>query len=253
MARASGDVLRERELFRALDAARRDGRDADAARCREQLIADHLGLVHYCVRRYWNSGEPIEDLVQVGSIGLVQAVDRFDVERGVEFGSFATPTILGEIRRHFRDHTWTVRVPRGTQELVREVAVARDALTAELGRSPTADDVAERLGIDRDAVVDAIEASHAYRADSLDAPVEEGRPDPGFWDAALADVEDRHVVGPLLDSLPEREREIVRLKFFSELSQREIAEQMGISQMHVSRLLARSMEQMRAGAGGSVA
>lgn len=245
------DPSQDRALFETLRAARERGDHAAELAAREELVRLHLGLVRHCALRYRERGEPLEDLVQVGSVGLLLAIDRFDLDREVAFSSFAIPTIVGEIRRHFRDRTWSVRVPRGLQELARSVGTARESLTGELGRSPTAAEVAERLGVEEEDVLEAIEASYAYRTDPFD-------PDPdsdahGEVDAALAGVEDRETVAPLLAALPARERQIVILRFFEELSQRQIAERMGISQMHVSRLLARSLGHMRSEMLGSVA
>ncbi len=225
---------------------------------RDELVANHLPLVRHLARRYRERGEPLEDLVQVGTVGLISAIDRFDPSRGVELSTFATPTILGEIRRHFRDRSWAVHVPRRLQELQGRVTAAADDLSATLHRSPTVRELAEALGVTEEEILEALEARHAYSADSLDIEPDEdsGRAAAvalavGAEDPALAAVEDREALRPLLAALPERERQIITLRFFRNMSQSQIAQELGMSQMHVSRLLARTLGQLRAGLADS--
>lgn len=217
---------------------------------RNQIIEEHLPLAHYVARRFARRGEPIDDLRQVAIVGLLKAVERFDPDRGVAFSSFATPTILGELRRHFRDKGWTVRVPRRIQELVLAVDGAVADLSQELQRVPTPAEIAHRVGADEEAVLECAEFGTLYRPASIDAPA---RPEPGarstaatlgVEDRELLAVEDRAAVVDLLALLPERERAIVSMRFLEGLTQSEIAERVGLSQMHVSRLLSRSIEQL---------
>ncbi|MEJ5914160.1 SigB/SigF/SigG family RNA polymerase sigma factor [Pseudokineococcus sp. 1T1Z-3] len=220
------------------------GDDPRRPAARDRVVAEHLPLVERLARRYTGRGEPFDDLVQVGTIGLLSAVDRFDPARGVPLGAFAVPHVLGEIRRHFRDRGWAVRVPRRLQEHGRTVADARATLTQSLGRSPTVTEVATATGLDAELVVAALESAGAYTT----VPLEE---EPGTSrlvaeDTGLADVEDRVLLRPLLDALPARERRIIALRFVRGLSQAEIAAEVGLSQMHVSRLLARTLNDLRA-------
>jgi RNA polymerase sigma-B factor len=216
---------------------------------RDELIEMHLPLVDYLARRFGGRGEPHDDLVQVGTIGLIKAVDRFDVGRGVEFSTYATPTIIGEIKRHFRDKGWTIRVPRRLQELRSSIASARADLTQELERAPTARELANRLKVSEDEVLLALEAANAYSTVSLDASPGQDMPTVGeaigSEDAAIAGVDDRESIRPLLSSLPDREKRLLTLRFFGNLTQSQIAAEMGISQMHVSRLLSRTLAQLR--------
>jgi RNA polymerase sigma-B factor len=216
---------------------------------RDRLVEMHLPLVEYLARRFSGRGEPLDDLVQVGTIGLIKAVDRFDLERGVEFSTYATPTVVGEIKRHFRDKGWTVRVPRRLQELRAALSSATAELTQDLGRSPTVSELAAKLGVDEEAVLEGLESANAYAALSLDANDNEGGPSVadtlGEHDDALEGVEYREALKPLLDMLPERERRILLLRFFGNMTQSQIAAELGISQMHVSRLLARTLTQLR--------
>jgi RNA polymerase sigma-B factor len=215
---------------------------------RAELVERHLPLVRYFARRYANRGEPLDDLQQVGSLGLVKAVDRFDPGRGLEFSTYASPTILGEIRRHFRDRTWSVHVRRGLQELTAEVTRHVTDLTQELGRSPSVTELSVRSGRSQEEVLEALGVAAAYSADSLDAPYGEERTlgdSLGGEDPALAGIELHESLGPALDALPERERRIIQLRFYGNLTQSQIAAQLGISQMHVSRLLARTLGRLR--------
>jgi RNA polymerase sigma-B factor len=221
--------------------------DGDRA-AREQLAERMLPLARSLARRYAGKGEPLDDLEQVASLGLLKAIDRFDVSRDVRFATFAVPTIAGELKRHFRDRGWMLRVPREVQELSARVVRSREALTRELGRSPTVSEVATTLGAGVEQVLDAVRAADAYRMMSLDEPLAEGA---GALDAIGGDdegyelAEHRVLLRRGLDGLGEREREIVRLRYYEGLTQREIARAVGVSQMHVSRLIRRSIDTMR--------
>jgi RNA polymerase sigma-B factor len=217
---------------------------------REQALVELMPLVRALASRYAGRGEPLEDLVQVGSLGLIKAVDRFDVDRGVDFSSYAIPTIVGEIRRHFRDKAWAMHVPRQLKELSLRLSRTLDELTTELGRSPTIAELAEACGVEEEDVVDALDSSNAYSTRSLHAPFEEGGDDSladklGVEDTGYAEVEDGALVAAGLDALDDRERQIVELRFFDEMTQSQIAAEIGISQMHVSRLLRRALATMR--------
>jgi len=218
---------------------------------RDALIEAHLGLAEYLARRFANRGEPLDDLVQVASLGLVKAVERFDPGRGLEFTTFATPTIVGELKRHFRDKGWAVRVPRRVQELHLRVTRVVDDLALEFGRSPTVQEIAQRAGTTEDEVVEAIDAGSAYRSASLDAGRSDDDESPGLLgqlgelDPELARAERRAALGPLITELPEREQVMLYLRFYEGMTQSEIAKRLGISQMHVSRLLSRSLQQLR--------
>jgi len=217
---------------------------------RDELVTAHMGLAEYLARRFTNRGEPLDDLVQVAALGLLKAVDRFDPERGLEFSTYATPTIVGELKRHFRDKGWAVRVPRRVQELHLRLGSVVSQLSQELGRSPTIGEIAHAATVSEEEVLEAIEAGHAYRFTSLDAP--SGNDDEmslatelGSEDQGLIDSEHRVTLSPLIAQFPPRERMILHLRFFEGLTQSEIAGRLGISQMHVSRLLARALAQLR--------
>jgi RNA polymerase sigma-B factor len=218
---------------------------------REQLVRLHLPLVEHLARRFAGRGEPYDDLVQVGTIGLIKAVDRFDTDRGVEFSTYATPTVVGEIKRHFRDRGWAIRVPRRLQELRLSITTATADLSQELGRSPTVPEIAERIGVGDEHVLEGLESANAYATLSLDAPEGPGErtnsvaESLGDYDEALATVDDRETIKPLLDLLDERSRRILWLRFFRGMTQSQIAVEVGISQMHVSRLLSRALETLR--------
>ena len=216
---------------------------------RDRLVEEMMPLVRSLANRYAGRGEPTEDLVQVGAIGLVKAIDRFELEKGVELSTYAVPTIVGEIRRHFRDRTWGVHVPRRLKELSMRLSRTRDDLSAELGRSPTVAELAEAVGVDEEEVIDALQASKAYAPRSLDQPHDDDEParPTGLADEerGYAALERGSVVRQGLDTLDERERRIVVLRFLRGMSQSEIAAEIGISQMHVSRLLRKSLETMR--------
>lgn len=218
----------------------------DRAVLRQAAVEAQLALVHHLAQRFRGRGEPYDDLVQVGTIGLLNAVDRFDPARG-SFTAFAVPTILGEIRRYFRDRSWAMRVPRRLQDLGRQVSDAREQLTHALGRSPTIQELAEHLDADPDLVLEALDTATAYATVPLPSTPEDADAGLGFVDQALELVEDRATLLPLLARLPARERRILALRFVRGLSQSQIAREVGISQMHVSRLLARSLATLRAG------
>lgn len=240
-----------RRLFGQLATTEADS--PERARIRDELVEMHLPLVEHLARRFRNRGEPLDDLVQVGTIGLIKSVDRFDTGRGVEFSTYATPTIVGELKRHFRDKGWAVRVPRRLQELRLSLASATAELTQQLGRSPTVAELATKLGLSQEQVLEGLESSNAYSTLSLDAP-DQGQDDApavmeslGDEDEALEGVEYREALRPLLSKLPEREKRILLLRFFSGMTQSQIAVEVGISQMHVSRLLARTLARLREG------
>jgi RNA polymerase sigma-B factor len=219
---------------------------------REQLIERYMSLVRSLARRYASRGEQLDDLIQIGSIGLIKAIDRFDLDRGVELTTYATPNIIGEIKRHFRDHGWAVRVPRGLQELSIQLMHVVERLTVELSRSPTISELAEATGASDEEVLEALEVSRAYSPLSLSiAPGsnDDDELDPleslGTVEREYEISEDRAVLEPGMRVLDERERLIVRLRFYEGLTQSQIAQQVGISQMHVSRLIRRALEKMR--------
>jgi RNA polymerase sigma-B factor len=222
--------------------------DPERHRLREQLIEQHLPLVRFFARRYAGRGEPLDDLVQAGSIGLVNAVDRFDPARGVAFSTYAAPTIVGEIRRHFRDRTWAVHVQRRLQERAAEMIRCAGELAQELNRAPNLAELAARSGHTQEEVLEALDVSTAYTTDSLEAPAGTDRTVGeciGSEDRALADVDLHESLAPALATLPEREQRILQLRFYGNQSQSQIAGQLGISQMHVSRLLTRTLGRLR--------
>jgi RNA polymerase sigma-B factor len=237
---------------RALFAQMQQGADYEAEHARGQLVELHLPLAEYLARRFGNRGEMHEDLVQVATIGLIKAIDRFDLERGVAFSTYATPTIVGEIKRHFRDRGWTIRVPRRLQEIQAVINQAVSDLGQELGRSPTVAEIAGRVGMSEEEILEGLESANAYSPLSLDAPDPSGEMGAvieqlGDEDDALSAVIDRETVKPLLDQLDARAKRILMLRFFHNMTQSQIAEDLGISQMHVSRLLSRTLAQLRAG------
>ncbi len=242
--------LRSAEIFGQM----RDGEcsDTERAALREELAHLHMPLVDHCARRFRNRGEPLEDLVQVGAIGLIKAIDRFDNERGIEFSTYATPTIIGEIKRHFRDKGWAIRVPRRLQELRIQLSSAAAELTQTLGRAPTPSELADHLDCPIEDVIDGIESSNAYATLSLDAGDDGDNgalsllSTMGVEDVALEHVELRQSLRPLLETLPTREKNILMMRFFRNMTQSQIAAEVGVSQMHVSRLLARTLEELRA-------
>jgi RNA polymerase sigma-B factor len=220
---------------------------------REQLIEQYMSLVRSLARRYSYRGEQLEDLVQIGAIGLIKAIDRFDVNRGVELTTYATPNIIGEIKRHFRDRGWSVRVPRGLQELNIQLSRLIEQLTVQHGRSPTIPELAKAAGVTDEEVLEALESGRAYSSLSLSAGSgghdDDGELDPleslGTEEHQYEVSEDRAVLAPGFRVLDERERRILHLRFFEGLTQSQIAQQVGISQMHVSRLIRRSLEKIR--------
>ncbi|MEV8532453.1 SigB/SigF/SigG family RNA polymerase sigma factor [Streptomyces sp. NPDC051211] len=232
---------------------------------RDTLIRMNLSLVRYAVRRFRKRGDAgdVEDLMQVGTIGLIKAIDRFDPDRGIEFATLALPYITGEIKRHFRDTTWAVRVPRRLQELRIDLAKGKEELTALLGRSPTVRDLAEHLNLSEDEVVEGLVAANGHTSSSLDAPqgghaegdaARDGRDGPrslaevmGQEQADLELVEDIQTLAPLLEQLDERERRLLRLRFGEEMTQAQIGAELELSQMHVSRLLTRTLGRLREG------
>ena len=234
-------------------------REGDLA-AREQLVERFLPLARQLAARYKHAGEPYEDLVQVACVGLLKAVDRYEPTRGRGFVKYAVPTMLGELKRHFRDKGWSVHVPRATQELVLKVSEALGALPAKLGRAPLPRDVAKAVGVPVEEVLEAMEAATAYEAASLDAPRPSDDDDAGWTWGDSVSVEERgydlveigETLRGTMDALPERERIILRLRFEHDMTQAEIAERVGVSQMHVSRLLRRSLDRLGA-AGGALA
>jgi len=240
---------RSAELFVELTA---DGAtQATRTAARDELVHLHLPLVEHCARRFRNRGEPFEDLVQVGTIGLLKSIDRFDLERGVEFSTYATPTIIGEIKRYFRDKGWAIRVPRRLQELRMQIGAATAELTQSLGRSPTPRELAGAIGCSVEEIIEGIESSNAYSTLSLDATDDAEDAGGSMLDAIgvvdenLEHVEIRESLKPLLDALEPREKKILLLRFFKNRTQTQIAEEIGVSQMHVSRLLTRTLDQLR--------
>lgn len=241
------DRQRVRRLFQQRDAL--EASDPVRGRIRDELVEMHLPLVEFLARRFAGRGEPLDDLMQVGTIGLIKAVDRFDLSRGAEFSTYATPTVIGEIKRYFRDKGWTVRVPRRLQELRASLLAATAQLTQDLGRSPTVPELARHLQVGEEEVLDGLESANAYAPVPLDSVgSDDGRPvleTLGSMDLAFEGVEYREALRPLLERLPERERRILVLRFVDNLTQSQIAAQLGISQMHVSRLLARTLASLR--------
>ncbi len=253
-ARAATPGTPQREELRRLHrryAETDDPRERD--RIRESLVRGYESLVHFLARRFQNRGEPLEDIVQVGFLGLIKAIDRFDPAMGNEFTTFATPTILGEIRRYFRDKGWSIRFPRRLQELYQQVVRTNEELKNVLNRQPSVAEVAERLGVEPDDVLEAMEMSTALTPLSIDAPVGGAGPDEGRQlgeavgeeDPNLDRVEMRDVLARAMQHLNERERRIMIMRFFDEMSQSEVAKRLGISQMHVSRLQRAALEQLR--------
>jgi RNA polymerase sigma-B factor len=228
-------------------------RETGDPKIREALAQLHLPLVEYLAKRFKDRGEPLDDLIQVGSVGLLKAIDRFDLERGVEFSTYATPTIVGELKRYFRDKGWAIRVPRRLQELSLRMNKVVAQLTQDLGRAPTIAEIAKAAQVSEDEVLEALESGQAYSTTSLDAPGGDDEDAParldrfGEEDMALENLEYFASLAPLIEQLPERERKILYLRFFKGMTQSKIAEQVGISQMHVSRLLSRILEFLREG------
>jgi RNA polymerase sigma-B factor len=235
----------EKELLRRIH------REGDAA-AREELITRYLPLVRSLARRFASRGQPVEDLIQVGSIGLIKAIDRFDIDRGVELSTYATPTILGEIKRYFRDKGWAVKVPRALQDLNIRLNKVIEQLTVEMNRSPTIAELAEACSVTEEEVLEALESGRAYNSlslfssgtsddeDSLELLDYLGREEPEY-----ELVEQRRFLAPVMNELDERERLILHLRFFEGMTQTQIAARVGISQMHVSRLIRKSIDMLR--------
>ncbi len=248
----SGHSHHDRELAKGMFAelGRLPSDDPARRAIRDRLVEMHLPLVEHLARRFRNRGEPLDDLIQVATIGLIKSVDRFDPERGVEFSTYATPTIVGEIKRHFRDKGWAVRVPRRLQELRLSLTAATAELSQRNGRSPTVGELAAQLNISEEEVLEGLESANAYSTLSLDVPDTDDESPAvadtlGSEDEALEGVEYRESLKPLLEQLPPREKRILLLRFFGNMTQSQIAQEVGISQMHVSRLLARTLAQLR--------
>jgi len=215
---------------------------------RDEVAARMLPLARSLARRYANKGEPLDDLEQVACVGLIKAIDRFDLSRDVRFATYAVPTIAGELKRHFRDRGWMMRVPREVQELSGKIGIVRERLVHDLARSPTVAELARATATDEDRVMEALAAAEAYRTLSLDQPFQDGTGPLeaiGDDDLGFERAEARAMLADGLHELAPREREIVRLRYFEGLTQREIAEHIGISQMHVSRLIRRTVQQLR--------
>lgn len=243
--KSAWDKEKTRELFRRF----KEEGDMDA---REKLVMSHLNLVRFIANKFKNRGEPIDDLIQVGYLGLLKAIDRFDPSRGLEFTTFATPTILGEIKRHFRDKGWSVRVPRRLQELSAKVNQATDTLTSQLQRSPTIAEIADYLDATVDEVLEAMESSSAYSSVSLEAPSGADDDDTpsvidryATEDSDLAFTDDRIIIEEALASFSPRERDVIEMRFLKGMTQIEIAEKLGISQVQVSRLLRRTLKKIQ--------
>ena len=242
--RLAWDKARTKELFRLY---KQEGDES----ARDELIMSHLNLVRFLASKFKNRGEPLDDLVQVGTIGLIKAIDRFDPERGLEFTTYATPTILGEIKRHFRDKGWSIRVPRRLQELSAKVNQATDDLTKELQRSPSTEEVAAKLGVSVDEVLEAMESSGAYSSVPLEAGSSDEEDAPAIIDhyasvdENLAASDDRMVIEDTIRDFSPREREVIRMRFVEGLTQVEIAKRLGVSQVQVSRLLRRTLKKVQ--------
>ena len=243
--KSAWDKEKTRELFRRF----KEEGDMDA---REKLVMSHLNLVRFIANKFKNRGEPIDDLIQVGYLGLLKAIDRFDPSRGLEFTTFATPTIMGEIKRHFRDKGWSVRVPRRLQELSAKVNQATDTLTSQLQRSPTIAEIADYLDATVDEVLEAMESSSAYSSVSLEAPSGADDDDTpsvidryAIEDSDLAFTDDRIIIEEALASFSPRERDVIEMRFLKGMTQIEIAEKLGISQVQVSRLLRRTLKKIQ--------
>ncbi|GAA3565634.1 SigB/SigF/SigG family RNA polymerase sigma factor [Amycolatopsis ultiminotia] len=248
-ARRRDEYAHTAPLFEQLAALPAD--DPGRARLRERLVTEFLPVAEHIATRFTGRGEPREDLVQVARIGLINAIDRFTPDRGPDFLSFGVPTIMGEIRRYFRDTGWSVRVPRRLKELHLSLSQGSAALSQSLGRAPTPSELAEHLGLELTEVHEGLIAGNAYQTLSVDRPVhDEAEPlsladTLGEDDVELEHIENHEVLQPLLDELPRRERAILVMRFFGGLTQTQIADRVGVSQMHVSRLLSQTLEQLR--------
>lgn len=246
--RRSSKKAWDKERTAALFKRYKENGDLEA---RDQLIVNHSNLVHYVANKYANRGQDIDDLVQVGQVGLIKAVDGFDPSRGLEFTTYATPTIMGEIKRYFRDKGWSVRVPRRLQDLSIKVNAATEELTREFQRSPSVKEIAEYLGASVDDVLEAMESSSAYSSVSFDAPEDDDDKTPslssryGEEDKGLVNADDRLDLSDVLRECAPREREILQMRFEENLTQSEIASRLGVSQVQVSRLLRRTLQKLQ--------
>ncbi|CAJ1584903.1 RNA polymerase sigma factor SigF [[Mycobacterium] wendilense] len=248
--RSSSEYADVPDMFREL--AKLEPDSPKFRRQRDSIVERCLPLADHIARRFDGRGEPRDDLVQVARVGLVNAVIRFDVNAGSDFVSFAVPTIMGEVRRHFRDNSWSVKVPRRLKELHLRLGTATAELSQRLGRAPTPSELAAELEMDRNEVVEGLVAGSSYNTLSIDSGGGGGDDDApaiadslGDVDTTLDQIENREALRPLLESLPERERVVVVLRFFESMTQTQIAERVGVSQMHVSRLLARALGRLR--------
>lgn len=246
------DRTRERELIALI--AELPEEDPRRVAARDELVTMHLPLAGFLARRFRDRGESLDDLTQVATIGLLKAVDRFDPQRGVEFSTFATPTMVGEIKRHFRDKGWAIRVPRRLQELRISIGRATAELSQSTGRSPTVAELAEHLDVSQEQILEGLESAQAYATLSLDAASSDGTEDGssladtlGDDDPGLGEVDTRETLHPLVATLAPREQRIIHMRFYDNMTQAQIAERIGVSQMHVSRLLAKSLAQLRTG------
>lgn len=245
--RSIRDKQKTKELFKRY-------KETGDEQAREQLVLAHLNLARFLASKFKNRGESLDDLVQVATIGLIKAIDRFDISRGLEFTTFATPTIMGEIKRHFRDKGWSVRVPRRLQELSAKVTQVSDKLTEKLQRSPSVDEIAQSLGVSVDEVLEAMESAHAYTSVSLDVP--QGDDDDGTQSSTVIDKyalvdedlessDDRIVLEQAIKDFSEREQQIIRMRFLEGFTQVEIAQKLQISQVQVSRLLRKTLQKFQ--------
>ena len=243
-----GKLAWDKERTRELFALYKDEGDEDA---REQLIVSHLNLVRFLASKFKNRGESLDDLIQVGTIGLIKAIDRFEPERGLEFTTYATPTIMGENKRHFRDKGWSVRVPRRLQELSAKVNQATDELTKDLQRSPSVDEIAASLGVTVDEVLEAMESSSAYSSVPLEGGGSGDQDAPSVIDhyatedQDLLASDDRMVIEDTIGSFSPREQEVLKMRFQDGLTQVEIAKRLGVSQVQVSRFLRRTLKKVQ--------
>lgn len=245
--RSIRDKQKTKELFKRY-------KETGDEQAREQLVLAHLNLARFLASKFKNRGESLDDLVQVATIGLIKAIDRFDISRGLEFTTFATPTIMGEIKRHFRDKGWSVRVPRRLQELSAKVTQVSDKLTEKLQRSPSVDEIAQSLGVSVDEVLEAMESAHAYSSVSLDVP--QGDDDDGTQSSTVIDKyalvdedlessDDRIVLEQAIKDFSEREQQIIRMRFLEGFTQVDIAQKLQISQVQVSRLLRKTLQKFQ--------
>lgn len=245
--RSVRDKQKTKELFKRY-------KETGDEQAREQLVLAHLNLARFLASKFKNRGESLDDLVQVATIGLIKAIDRFDISRGLEFTTFATPTIMGEIKRHFRDKGWSVRVPRRLQELSAKVTQVSDKLTEKLQRSPSVDEIAQAMGVSVDEVLEAMESAHAYSSVSLDVP--QGDDDDGTQSSTVIDKyalvdedlessDDRIVLEQAIKDFSEREQQIIRMRFLEGFTQVEIAQKLQISQVQVSRLLRKTLQKFQ--------